>query len=185
MNGKQYLQPGLSDTLALLPLVKRQVFCEGDRLKMDKHKAWATTIVAPKSVGSSTTLSLIFLASTRFEFSHVLGWLSAWKIKQKYYEEKIFNSNLCPTPWMTGLTYVDQSFAVGILVYFCWPQHWTWAIPQKSTQRLGSSWQVWTFVYLVIGSYYGSWHHVIWVCGAKMKSDWTVASGTSLIPARW
>ena len=36
------------DTLALLPLVKRQVFCVGDRLKMDKHKAWATTIVAPK-----------------------------------------------------------------------------------------------------------------------------------------
>ena len=44
-----------TDTLALLPLVKRQVFCVGDRLKMDKHKAWATTIVAPKSVGSSTT----------------------------------------------------------------------------------------------------------------------------------
>ena len=37
-----------TDTLALLPLVKRQVFCVGDRLKMDKHKAWATTIVAPK-----------------------------------------------------------------------------------------------------------------------------------------
>ena len=48
-----YPQP--RDTLALLPLVKRQVFCVGDRLKMDKHKAWATTIVAPKSVGSSTT----------------------------------------------------------------------------------------------------------------------------------
>ena len=45
----------IADTLALLPLVKRQVFCVGDRLKMDKHKAWATTIVAPKSVGSSTT----------------------------------------------------------------------------------------------------------------------------------
>ena len=45
----------ITDTLALLPLVKRQVFCVGDRLKMDKHKAWATTIVAPKSVGSSTT----------------------------------------------------------------------------------------------------------------------------------
>ena len=44
-----------TDKLALLPLVKRQVFCVGDRLKMDKHKAWATTIVAPKSVGSSTT----------------------------------------------------------------------------------------------------------------------------------
>ena len=26
----------------------RQVFCIGDRLKMDKHKAWATTIVATK-----------------------------------------------------------------------------------------------------------------------------------------
>ena len=25
---------------------QRQVFCEGDKLKMDKHKAWATTIVA-------------------------------------------------------------------------------------------------------------------------------------------
>ena len=34
---------------------KRQVFCVGDRLKMVKHKAWATTIVAPKSVGSMTT----------------------------------------------------------------------------------------------------------------------------------
>ena len=42
-------------TLALLPLVKRQVFCVRDRLKMDKHKAWATTIAAPKSVGSMTT----------------------------------------------------------------------------------------------------------------------------------
>ena len=29
------------DMLALLPLVKRQVFCLGDRLKMDKQKAWA------------------------------------------------------------------------------------------------------------------------------------------------
>ena len=37
-----------TDTLALLPSVKRQVFCVGDRVKMDKHKAWATTIVAPK-----------------------------------------------------------------------------------------------------------------------------------------
>ena len=42
-------------TLALLPLVKRQVFCVGDRLKMVKHQAWATTIVTPKSVGSMTT----------------------------------------------------------------------------------------------------------------------------------
>ena len=40
-----------TDTLALLPLVKRQVFCIGDRLKMDKHKAWATMIVEPKSGG--------------------------------------------------------------------------------------------------------------------------------------
>ena len=32
-----------TDTLALLPSVKRQVFCGGDRLKKDKHKAWATT----------------------------------------------------------------------------------------------------------------------------------------------
>ena len=44
-----------TDTLALLPSVKGQVFCVGDRLKIDKHKAWATTIVAPKSVGFSTT----------------------------------------------------------------------------------------------------------------------------------
>ena len=29
-----------TNKLALLPLVKRQVFCVGDRLKMDKHKAW-------------------------------------------------------------------------------------------------------------------------------------------------
>ena len=36
------------DTLALLTLVKRQVFWVGDRLNMDKHKAWATTVVAPK-----------------------------------------------------------------------------------------------------------------------------------------
>ena len=28
------------DMLGLLPLVKRQVFCIGDRLKMDKHKAF-------------------------------------------------------------------------------------------------------------------------------------------------
>ena len=42
-------------TLALLPSVKRQVFCVGDRLKMVKHQAWATTIVTPKSVGSMTT----------------------------------------------------------------------------------------------------------------------------------
>ena len=39
----------------IIPSVKRQVFCVGDRLKMDKHKAWASTIVAPKLVGSSTT----------------------------------------------------------------------------------------------------------------------------------
>ena len=38
-------------TLALLPSAKRQVFCVGDRLKMVKHQAWATTIVAPKLVG--------------------------------------------------------------------------------------------------------------------------------------
>ena len=39
-------------TIALLPLVTRQVFCVGDRLKMVKHQALATTIVAPNSVGS-------------------------------------------------------------------------------------------------------------------------------------
>ena len=42
-------------TLALLPLIERQVFCVWDRLKMIKHKVWATTIVAPKLVGSMTT----------------------------------------------------------------------------------------------------------------------------------
>ena len=41
--------------VSFIPSVKRQFFCKGDRLKMDKHKAWATTIVAPRSVGSSTT----------------------------------------------------------------------------------------------------------------------------------
>ena len=35
-------------TLAFSPLVKRQVFCVGDRLKMDRRKALASTIVAPK-----------------------------------------------------------------------------------------------------------------------------------------
>ena len=42
-------------TLALLPKVKRQGFCVGDMLKMVKHQAWATTIVAPKLIGSMTT----------------------------------------------------------------------------------------------------------------------------------
>ena len=41
-------------TPALLPSVKRQVFCIGESLKMVKHQAWATTIVAPKSLGSMT-----------------------------------------------------------------------------------------------------------------------------------
>ena len=45
----------LSNTLALLPSVKRQIFCVGNRLTIVKHKAWATTIVAPKSVRSMTT----------------------------------------------------------------------------------------------------------------------------------
>ena len=45
----------IANTIALLPSVKRQVFCVGDRLKMVKHKAWATTIVAPKLVESMTT----------------------------------------------------------------------------------------------------------------------------------
>ena len=49
------LMPQLPHTLALLPSVKREVFCVGDRLKMLKHKAWATTIIAPKLVGSMTT----------------------------------------------------------------------------------------------------------------------------------
>ena len=44
-------------TLALLPLVKRQVFFVWDRLKMVKNHAWETTIIVPKSqaVGSMTT----------------------------------------------------------------------------------------------------------------------------------
>ena len=42
-------------TLALLPLIKRQVFFVGDRLKTVKHKAWATTIVVPKFGGSMIT----------------------------------------------------------------------------------------------------------------------------------
>ena len=50
-----YVREPHTHTLALLPSVKRQVFWVGDRLKMVKHKAWATTIVAPKSVGSMTT----------------------------------------------------------------------------------------------------------------------------------
>lgn len=54
----QYLPPVMhthTHTLALLLLVKRQVFCVVGMLKMVKHKAWATTIVAPKLVGSMTT----------------------------------------------------------------------------------------------------------------------------------
>ena len=47
--------PRHTHTLALLPSVKRQVFCVGNRLKMVKHKACAITIVVPKSVGSMTT----------------------------------------------------------------------------------------------------------------------------------
>ena len=49
--GNKAVQTSALDTLALLPSVKRQVFCIGDRLKMDKHKAWATMIVEPKSGG--------------------------------------------------------------------------------------------------------------------------------------
>ena len=45
---QRYHQKHGTDKLALLPSVKRQVFCEGDMLELDKHKAWATTIVAPK-----------------------------------------------------------------------------------------------------------------------------------------
>ena len=35
-------------------MVKGQVFCIGDRLKMVKHQAWAIRIVVPKSVGPMT-----------------------------------------------------------------------------------------------------------------------------------
>ena len=45
----------LVHTVDLLPSLKRKVFCVGDRLKMVKHKAWATTIVTPKLVVSMTT----------------------------------------------------------------------------------------------------------------------------------
>ena len=41
--------------LALSLSVKRKAFCVGHRLKAVKHKAWATRIVAPKQVGSTTT----------------------------------------------------------------------------------------------------------------------------------
>ena len=44
----------ITHTLALLPLAKRQVFCNVERLKMVKHQSWVTTIVVPKSVGSMT-----------------------------------------------------------------------------------------------------------------------------------
>ena len=40
---------------SFITIGKRQVFCVGDRLKMDRHKALASTIVTPKLVGSSTT----------------------------------------------------------------------------------------------------------------------------------
>ena len=46
-----------TDKLALLPSVKRQVHCVGNRLKMDKHKAPKNnSAVAPKSVGSLSTI---------------------------------------------------------------------------------------------------------------------------------
>ena len=38
-------QAKLPHTLALVPLVKRKVFCVGDRLKRVKHQAWAATFV--------------------------------------------------------------------------------------------------------------------------------------------
>ena len=44
-----------TQTVALLPLVKGQVFCIGSRCKMVKHKAWTTTIVVPKSARSRAT----------------------------------------------------------------------------------------------------------------------------------
>ena len=51
-----FLHRMVPDKLALLPPVKRQVFCVRDRLKMDKHKAWNNNyVVAPKLVGSMTT----------------------------------------------------------------------------------------------------------------------------------
>ena len=40
-----------TDKLVLLSSVKMQVFCVGDRLKMNKHKAWNNNSVdSPKSV---------------------------------------------------------------------------------------------------------------------------------------
>ena len=44
-----------ADKLALLPSVKRQVLCVMDRSKMVKDHVWATTTIAPKSVGSMAT----------------------------------------------------------------------------------------------------------------------------------
>ena len=44
---------------------------DGDRLKMDKNKAWATTIVAPKSVGSSTTRQWPEVYDSCHSFLHV------------------------------------------------------------------------------------------------------------------
>ena len=49
--------PGVRPThTGLIPSVKGQAFCFGDRLKLVRHGAWATAIVAPESVGSVTTI---------------------------------------------------------------------------------------------------------------------------------
>ena len=51
-----------------LPLIKRQVFCFRDRLKMGKHRPETTLhdFVAPKSVWSMTTKGLISLSQMRW-----------------------------------------------------------------------------------------------------------------------
>ena len=49
----------LTDKLALLQVIafgNRQVFCVGDRFKVDKHNSWNNnSVVSPKSVESMTT----------------------------------------------------------------------------------------------------------------------------------
>ena len=55
-NESVFLCFGITDKLALLLSVKRQVFCMGDRWEMDKHKDWNNnSVVAPKSIGSMAT----------------------------------------------------------------------------------------------------------------------------------
>ena len=54
------------------PVVQRQVFCIGDWLKMDKHKAWATTLENYISSENSC-----MQCQCQFSFC-VLGWFWIW-----------------------------------------------------------------------------------------------------------